>query len=339
MPKTEVVLSGNGLIPLEQACRALEVARRDRDVPAAREIREEAAAVTAYLKRRRDLGLKAAQDAAEVKVRAERVLGELLAETVGPGRPGKLSQPATVLPEGVSRSDSSRWQQVAQVPAEDFEQHLAETRDLGEVATTAAAVRLAARLADDERARGFATETPPLPAGPFRTVIADPPWPLTKSERTERPAQGRRLRYRTMTVEQVESLGPQILARAADDCHLYLWVTQRFLPDGLRVLAAWGFQYHCQLTWVKPSGFTPFSFMFNAEHVLFGYRGKLKLQRVGLKVAFEAPAPRGQHSVKPDAFYDLVRQASPGPRACLFMDRQLDGFTCWGDECPNGDTP
>jgi hypothetical protein len=163
MPKTEVVLSGNGLIPLEQACRVLELARRHKDVPAAREIREEAAAVTAYLKRRRDLGLQAAQDAAEVKLRAERVLGELLAERVRHqgGRPGKRSQPASVLPEGVSPSDSSRWQQVAKVPAEAFERHLAETRDQGEVASTAAVARLAPRrkpeppppaaLAPDER--------------------------------------------------------------------------------------------------------------------------------------------------------------------------------------------
>ena len=90
------------------------------------------------------------------------------------------------------------------------------------------------------------------------------------------------------------------------------------------------FNYQCAMTWVKPTGITPYSWMYNTEHVLFGRKGSLDLMRMGLKLSFEAPVTR--HSEKPDVFYERVAAATPGPRLEMFSRSNRDGFVAWGNE-------
>src|SRR5262249_41792955 len=120
-----------------------------------------------------------------------------------------------------------------------------------------------------------AVEAPPLPPGKYRCVVIDPPWPVEKIEREVRPNQRRELDYATLGVKGIERLVGEKLKAHADPegCHIYLWVTQKHLPDGLDLFKAWGVDYECQMTWVKPVGMTPFSWMYNSEHVLFGRIG------------------------------------------------------------------
>jgi len=154
----------------------------------------------------------------------------------------------------------------------------------------------------------------------YACIVIDPPWPMQKIERQNHPNQPKKLDYPTMTIDELrEHPIPHL-----DDCHLYLWVTHRFLPSGLELIGAWGFKYECLLTWVKNVGFTPYSWMYSTEHVLFCRRGNLPLLRKGLRVDFAAP--RREHSRKPDAFYGLVRQASPEPRVDMFSREKRDGF-------------
>lgn len=171
--------------------------------------------------------------------------------------------------------------------------------------------------------------TPPLPAGKYRCIVIDPPWPIEKIDRDVRPRQSHYLDYPVMNLEDIAALPVGNFADK-DGCHLYLWVTQKFLPAGLDLMAGWGFQYQCVMTWVKPTGITPYSWMYNAEHVLFGATGGLRLQQMGLKLAFEAPVIG--HSVKPDTFYERVALASPEPRLEMFARRSRDGFEVWGNE-------
>ena len=173
---------------------------------------------------------------------------------------------------------------------------------------------------------------PDPPKGVYRCIVIDPPWPMPRIERVEREQQPRTvLDYPTMELDEIKAL--QIGELGADDgCHLYLWVTQKFLPEGLKLIEAWGYSYQCVMTWVKPTGMTPYSWMYNTEHVLFATKGGLALQKLGLKLSFEAKVVKGTHSAKPDVFYDRVREASPGPRLEMFARRSQDGFTTWGDE-------
>lgn len=184
-------------------------------------------------------------------------------------------------------------------------------------------------IAANRKEANLIIKTPPLPAGKYRCIVVDPPWPVQKIEREERPSQGDKLDYPTMTVDEIRDLPVAHLA-ADDGCHIYLWVTQKFLPTGLALLESWGVNYQCCMTWVKPTGMTPYSWMYNTEHVLFGHIGNLPLERLGLKLSFEAPVTK--HSAKPAIFYDRVVQASPVPRIDLFARCSREGFDVWGNE-------
>jgi N6-adenosine-specific RNA methylase IME4 len=173
-------------------------------------------------------------------------------------------------------------------------------------------------------------ETPPLPASEYRCITIDPPWPMEKIERDVRPAQGvGALDYPTLEVEEIGELVGEVLARQ-NGCHVYLWTTHRFMPVALELFETWGVTYQCLLTWIKNGGPTPFSWQYNTEHVLFGRRGSLDLERNGLKLSFQAPAIG--HSTKPAVFYERVREASPGPRLAMFERGVREGFEVWGDE-------
>lgn len=174
---------------------------------------------------------------------------------------------------------------------------------------------------------------PELPAGRFRCLVIDPPWPVERVEQQRRPLQQAELDYPTMTLDAIDDrVGAAVAAKAdPDGCHVYLWTTHRFLPRALAMYERWGGRYQCLLTWVKPTGVSPFSWMYDTEHVIFGRVGALPLTQMGLRLSIVAPATRG-HSVKPDAFYERVIAASPGPRLEMFARQQRAGFEVWGNE-------
>ena len=174
------------------------------------------------------------------------------------------------------------------------------------------------------------TETPPFPKERYRCIVIDPPWPVKKIEREERPNQGVELDYPTMSLDEIAVLP---IADLADEsgCHLYLWVTQKYLPAGLEMVKSWGFKYQCLMTWRKNVGITPYSWMYDTEHVIFARMGNLPLERLGLRLSFEAKV--NGHSVKPDVFYiERVIMASPEPRLEMFARKERDGFSVWGNE-------
>jgi N6-adenosine-specific RNA methylase IME4 len=174
-------------------------------------------------------------------------------------------------------------------------------------------------------------EPPPPPEGRYRCIVIDPPWPIEKIVRQARFHQGAALEYATMPLEDIAALPIPELA-ADDGCHIYLWTTHRHLPAALEILAGWGANYECPLTWCKPTGVAPFSWLYDTEHVLFARLGSLSLDQFGLRLWFKTDDPKREHSVKPDVFYERVRQASPGPRLEMFARQSHDGFAPWGVE-------
>lgn len=171
-----------------------------------------------------------------------------------------------------------------------------------------------------------------LPVGKYSCLVVDPPWQMQKIERDVRPNQVE-FDYPTMSEEELKAFPlPDV---SGDDCHLYLWTTQKHLPLALRLAEHWGFRYQCLLTWRKNVGFTPFSWMYSTEHVLFCTKGSLPLLRLGKRLDFEGvgfDAKVREHSRKPDEFYDIVREVSPGPRLDVFSREKRDGFEQYGNE-------
>ena len=163
--------------------------------------------------------------------------------------------------------------------------------------------------------------------GLYPTVVIDPPWQY--DNRGTRGAANDH--YPTMTLDELTELD----IPAADQAHLYLWTTNAFLRDAFDLIEAWNFEYKATLVWVKPQMGMGNYFRISHELVLFGIRDGLKTLRKDARSWFEAP--RGEHSAKPDVFYELVETCSPGP----FMDMfnrdggklfKRPGWEGWGNE-------
>lgn len=200
----------------------------------------------------------------------------------------------------------------------------AEVRRQAEETRTARRATTLAQLEDVATLEAKALE------GVYDVVVIDPPWPMTKIERDVRPNQVA-FDYPTMDEEaiatQIETLQP-----FAADCHTWLWTTQRFLPMAFRLLDRWQLTYVCTFVWHKPGGFQPVGLpQYNAEFALYARQGApLFVDTTSLPVCFTAD--REGHSVKPDAFYAMVRRVTAGRRLDLFNRRPLEGFDGWGKE-------
>jgi len=212
--------------------------------------------------------------------------------------------------------------------AELLERHPDKAREvLDGKRTTAHVVRELRREETATRLSQLAAREAQAPTGLYDVGVIDPPWPMQKIERDCRPNQTD-LDYPTMDEEQLAAL----TIPAADDCHVWLWATQRFLPLALLLLDRWGLKYACTFVWHKPGGFQPVGLpQFNCEFALYARRGSpVFLDTKAFRTCFEAP--RGRHSEKPEAFYEMVRRVTAGRRLDMFNRRRIDGFVGWGKE-------
>jgi N6-adenosine-specific RNA methylase IME4 len=299
-------------------------------VTTAKQIRDRAQALAHYAKTA-NAGFEAQQECAELKLRAERKAGELLATTpLHNGDP--RSQDATRLDDlGINKSQSSRWQRLASLSDFEFEGYIGNAWAARRELTTAGALQLARRVAASDpevrpRLRVIDGEgLPGLEGQTFTTLVADPPWQY--DNKATRNAAGKH--YPTMTVAELRDL--PVVTHVNDDAHIYLWTTNGFLREAFDVLEAWGFTYKTHLAWIKPQMGLGNYFRCSHEHVLFGVRGSLPTKRRDVMSWFSAD--RGRHSAKPDSFYDLVEVSSPGPYLEMFARRRrLGDWTVWGNE-------
>ena len=179
----------------------------------------------------------------------------------------------------------------------------------------------------------------------FKTVLADPPWQFQNRTGKVAPEHKRLSRYGTLSLEEIKALP---VAQALEDAaHLYLWVPNALLPEGLSVLAAWGFTYKSNIVWSKirkdggPDGRgVGFYFRNVTELLLFGTRGKnvRTLQPGRTQVNMIATRKR-EHSRKPDEQYPLISGCSPGPHLELFARGARPGWAVWGNQADDDYAP
>lgn len=183
------------------------------------------------------------------------------------------------------------------------------------------------------------TEPPPLPAvdGGFKTVLADPPWRFTNRTGKVAPEHRRLDRYSTLDLDAICAI--DVTGALAKDAHLYLWVPNALLPDGLRVMEAWGFRYVSNIVWAKrridggPDGRgVGFYFRNVTELILFGVRGSMRTLAPARSQVNMIESRKREHSRKPDEQYELIEACSPGPFLEMFARHPRDGWAVWGDE-------
>lgn len=172
----------------------------------------------------------------------------------------------------------------------------------------------------------------------FSTVLADPPWQFQNRTGKMAPEHKRLNRYGTMTLDDILSLPVSNIVK--ETAHLYLWVPNAMLPDGLAVLAAWGFTYKSNLVWHKvrkdggPDGRgVGFYFRNTTELILFGVRGKdARTLQPGRSQVNIIRSMKREHSRKPDEQYQLIESCSPGPFIELFARGPREGWKTWGNQ-------
>lgn len=345
------------LVKYDAACRALAQAHRVDEVKA---IRDKAVAMQAYARQAKDTTL--ITQATEIRLRAERRAGELLIEMAESGKrtssKDTLSRGNTTLPRelpkladlGVSKAQSSRWQALAALPAEVFEDRIAAA-DVGarsfdeqrailarsEQAILRAALEIRARKGEARRSERLATiaristgNAPLDTARRYPIVLADPPY------RYEHPTFGSSRdieeHYPTMTLEEICAL--PVAEVAMDSALLFLWVPPPILMQARDVFEAWGFDYRTGIVWDKISIGMGNYVRQRHEHLLIARRGEFPTPAPARRPSSIVSARRSrEHSRKPDEAYELIERMYPElPKLELFARKERPGWTVWGNE-------
>lgn len=185
------------------------------------------------------------------------------------------------------------------------------------------------RLQVIRKAVAIRAETPPLPGlGPYRVIVADPPWPY--EFRQDDPSHRAAFPYPTMSIEQIFDL--DVPSIAADDAILWLWTTNYHMPFAYQAAERWGFRVATILTWAKNKFGYGDWLRGQTEHCLMCIKGSPTVEVGNCSTLLVADVP-ARHSQKPDAFYDLVERLCPAPRyAELFARRGREKWDGHGDE-------
>ncbi|MXZ06572.1 MAG: hypothetical protein F4Y75_03535 [Acidimicrobiia bacterium] len=203
------------------------------------------------------------------------------------------------------------------------------------------------RSAAVERATGSesaAGDLRRLAGGPFSTILADPPWRFMNRTGKVAPEHRRLSRYDTMSTAAIRSL--PVSEVATENAHLYLWVPNALIADGLKVLKSWGFTYKSNIVWAKrrkdggPDGRgVGFYFRNVTELILFGVKGSMRTLPPGRRQVNMIETRKREHSRKPDEQYDIIEACSPDPYLELFARYPRKGWTSWGLEADEEVTP
>lgn len=172
----------------------------------------------------------------------------------------------------------------------------------------------------------------------FSTILADPPWRFQNSTGKVAPEHRRLSRYGTLSLEQIMAL--PIAGASNPTAHLYLWVPNALLAEGLAAMSAWGFTYKSNIVWhkVRKDGGSDgrgvgFYFRNVTELVLFGVRGKnARTLPPGRRQVNLIASQKREHSRKPDELYPIIEACSPGPYLELFARGTRPSWHSWGNQ-------
>jgi N6-adenosine-specific RNA methylase IME4 len=320
----------NALAVISQARQMLEQAKTLDDVL---EIRDKAAAAKVYFKAANE-SVELMNAAVEVKLRAERKAGEMLAGMDSIKKGSKCNTELHLNDIGISRIQSSRWQQLHRVPDEVFEQHVRSVIESRRELTTKGVLKLAARQptpidpiepGDLPHDSAIVSDMTQVGEQKFGTVYADPPW--NYGNQATRASTDNH--YDTMSIEDLCNMPVRDVV--ADDAHLHLWTTNGFLREAFDVIDAWGFEYRSCFVWCKPQMGIGNYWRVSHEFMLLGIRGNAKRFAERNHMSW-MELERREHSAKPEKIRGIIERVSPGPYLELFGRKAVQGWTVLGNQ-------
>ena len=176
-----------------------------------------------------------------------------------------------------------------------------------------------------------------VPAKGYGTILADPPWRFKNRTGKVAPEHKRLNRYDTLSLEEIMEIPVSLVS--AEKSHLYLWVPNALLQEGLEVMKEWGFQYKANIVWHKirkdggPDGRgVGFYFRNTTELVLFGIRGKMRTLSPGRSQVNIIRTQKQEHSRKPLELYQICEKCSPGPYLEIFARGKKEGWDVFGNQ-------
>jgi len=206
-----------------------------------------------------------------------------------------------------------------------------------EIVARAKAIRAAKTAAHrarwEARIIALSNRSAPLPRDRrWPVLLADPPYPFTAYAASGLDRSAER-HYPTLSINEICAL--PVADLATSDAVLFLWCTSPRLPDGLRVMSAWGFEYRSSLVWIKDRVGLGFWARNQHEHLLVGALGRMRSPPPAARPASVIISRRREHSRKPDEVYALIEAAYPRlPKIELFARTARPGWDCWGNEAP-----
>jgi N6-adenosine-specific RNA methylase IME4 len=331
-------------------------------VEQAKHVRDVAAGLEVYAYKAKD-GVMAG-DAAEIKIRATRKIGEINdaekqqgkqakgARTKGAKRKGLRGVLTTPRNEdslekrGVDKNLAKRARALWAMPDGKFEREVVKVRRMAsaaaegdrEIVMAARAERHAkARTQRAERETAVAGKIAALPDKKYGVIYADPEWQWKAySDDTGKREIAPDLHYTTSSLDEIKAR--DVPSISAPDCVLFLWATAPMIEAALQVMAAWGFTYKSQVIWKKDKGGTGYWFINWHELLLVGTRGNIPAPAQGSQWASVVEAPRGRHSEKPDRFYELIEEYYPSIQKIELNARTTRaGWDAWGFEAPESE--
>ena len=312
----------NSLIKLDAFTQALAEAST---IPEVKNLADQADLFRQWLRKQR-VGWQALNAGLEMKLRAERKLGDILKpnhiERSNGGYSFHGGMSTTPYQEALKESripptNSFRWQRLSQIPEEHLIRYITELGDKEEL-STAGFLRFHLNILRE------GVEIPPLPKDLFTIIYADPPWDYEHFVDSKRSIIDN---YDTMTIEQL----CQLKMPAGNDAILFLWATNPKLDEALQVINAWGFQYRTNMVWVKDKIGMGYYVRSQHELLLIARKGNLAPPDESLRVSSVITAPRTNHSRKPEEIYSVIERMYPNQKYIeLFARIKRPNWTSWG---------
>lgn len=333
------------LVKYNEACRALAAARSTDEV---KSIRDKAIAIRAYARQAKNKSLEA--DAFEIRLRAERRLGEMMVAdkdnraSHGGDKKSKVSEKLlkpTLSEIGIDGNLAHRARQLNKLSDRAFENLVAEGRE--DVRHSAERSALS-KINRQEKHQGIAAKAKLHLAqkGPFPLIYADPPWKwghFGEQDKENEAGKGRTpdQHYPTLTYDEIKDFrvdGKRVREISHKDAALFLWCTSANIALALEVMKAWGFEYKAHAVWVKDRSGTGLIFRNRHEPLLYGTRGKMPGPQHQPQSVFEFP--RGRHSAKPAEIRRAIEKMYPDfdatSRLEIFARETVPGWTPYGFE-------